>query len=260
MLSARSIEFAGRIPVLARCLRWCAASYRDGSIVTIKHGAAAGLRWKRSHRYVNGYWIGHYELSVQEALARLLNPGQTFYDVGANAGFFTLLAARLVGPLGRCVAFEPLPMNYHDLAGQLQLNGLDHCQAVMEAVSDVEGVTTFQIGPDSSTGGLSEKAGNLERDCIQVRVTTVDHAVTRFGRPHLIKLDVEGAEVKALSGARDTIKEFSPSWLIELHGRDCEAGVKGILGSAGYRFFDLSGSTLLLTDSLPNHVIAIPRL
>src|SRR5690349_4263474 len=98
--------------MVARYLRWRANRYKEGSIVRIKHGYAAGFLWVRSHRYVNGYWIGHYELSIQRAITTLLKQGDTFWDLGANAGFFTLVAARLVGFEGKCVAFEPEPINY----------------------------------------------------------------------------------------------------------------------------------------------------
>src|SRR3954464_11056302 len=106
MSSGRLIETAGRIPVMGQFLRWVAHHYAEGSVITIKHGEAAGYRWKRHHRYVNGYWIGHYELEIQNPLKRELRSGETFFDVGANAGFFTLVAAKLVGTSGRCIAFD----------------------------------------------------------------------------------------------------------------------------------------------------------
>src|SRR3954452_16330369 len=119
MSSARVIEAIGRIPGVGRLLRWVARHYPEGSVVTIKHGEAAGLKWKRHHRYVNGYWIGQYELDIQAALKRELKPGQTFFDVGANAGFFTLVAAKIVGASGKCVAFDPLPMNQESIREQV---------------------------------------------------------------------------------------------------------------------------------------------
>src|SRR5688572_6197279 len=85
------LQVAGRIPGVSSTLRWWAGRYADGSVVRIRSGLAAGYRWKRYHRYVNGYWIGHYELPIQETLRRELAPGDKFYDVGANAGFFTLV-------------------------------------------------------------------------------------------------------------------------------------------------------------------------
>src|SRR6188472_1682389 len=79
----------GRLPGIGRMLRRLARSYPEGSVTTIRAGDAAGMRWKRYHRYVSGYWLGIYEPEIQKALAVHLRPGGVFYDVGANAGFFT---------------------------------------------------------------------------------------------------------------------------------------------------------------------------
>ena len=125
--------------------------------MTIATGHARGLRWKRSKRYVNGYWLGQYELPVQEALVRELAPGDTFYDLGANAGFFTLVAAKRVGPAGRCIAFDPDPSNVESIREQASLNGLLNIQAVQEAVSDVAGSVPFTRGTPGDSMGRSAR-------------------------------------------------------------------------------------------------------
>src|SRR5688572_31553432 len=114
-MNAKLIEFIGKVPLLGPALRRMAHRYPEASVVEIGSGLAAGYRWKRHHRYVNGYWLGHYELRIQEALRAYLKPGQTIFDVGANAGFFTLVAARLVGPGGKVVAFDPPPENQESI-------------------------------------------------------------------------------------------------------------------------------------------------
>ena len=59
-----------------------------------------------------GYLLGTTEPEVQEVLATLLRPGMAFYDIGANVGFYSILAARLTGPTGLVISFEPLPLNF----------------------------------------------------------------------------------------------------------------------------------------------------
>ena len=85
MITAQLLKTAGDIPLINQALRRVANFYPENSLVRIKSGHAAGLLWRRHHRYVNGYWLGHYEFAIQEALRRELKPGQRFFDVGANA-------------------------------------------------------------------------------------------------------------------------------------------------------------------------------
>jgi FkbM family methyltransferase len=257
MNATQLITAVGRIPLLNQAVRWCANQYPENSVAKIKYGQAAGSLWRRHHRYVNGYWIGHYELPMQNVLARELKMGQTFFDIGANAGFFTLVAARLVGASGRCVAFEPSPENCASIREQIEANSLHHCSLVSEAIADFDGMATFSFAaPGSPMGHLGDKrSGEQQR---AVKVTTLDRACARFGQPDFIKMDIEGGEAKALQAATDTLRGIRPGWLIELHGPECESQVKAILHGADYGFFDLQGVALNPDQVLPNHFVALP--
>lgn len=254
MTKAQLTQFLGRVPLCGRALRWWANHFTEDSVVRIDQGHAAGFLWKRHHRYVNGYWIGHYELPIQDALVSELSEGDTFFDVGANAGFFTLVAARKVGPRGRCVAFDPSPHNHASIREQIELNGLTNCQAVMEAIAERDGKARFCFSaPGSPTGHLgASQEGEAE---VEVRLTTLDLAIGRFGVPSMVKMDIEGAEVLALKGAAELLRKARPRWLIELHGAACAEGVKAILRGAGYSFFWIDGSPVTDADTLPHHVI-----
>ena len=154
MDKAKLISVCGSIPFLGPSLRKMARRYPEGSIVNIENGHLAGYRWQRSQRYVSGYWLGHYELPIQECLVRELKPGDVFYDIGANAGFFTLLGSKCVGPTGQVFAFDPLPENVHSIRSQVKLNGLENCSVVEAAVSDQQGIVKFSSGRDTSTAHL----------------------------------------------------------------------------------------------------------
>jgi FkbM family methyltransferase len=257
MPSARFIEAIGRVPGVGRVLRWVASRFPEGSVVTIKHGEAAGFKWKRHHRNVNGYWIGQYELDIQAALKRELRAGDTFFDVGANAGFFTLVAAKLVGPSGRCVAFEPIPLNLESIQEQIELNGLQiKCKAVAAAVSDAPGQADFSFSPDhADRGQLGTEAPHATTN-ITVTVITLDEAMQNWGKPSFVKMDVEGAEAKALAGAAKMLADAPPNWLIEIHNDDCEKVVRQTLRDAGYAFFEVNGSPIAAGAVLPHHIIA----
>src|SRR5438445_12059998 len=171
MNRAKVIEMVGKVPVVGSALRRLARRYPEGSVVEIRSGVAAGLRWKRHHRYVNGYWLGHYELNIQELLKQELAAGQTFFDVGANAGFFTLVAAKLVGPGGKCVAFDPSPDNDQSIREQLELNLLSNCMSVQKALGARAGTAMFAFAAPGSPMGHLGAAANGEQS-MQVQVIT----------------------------------------------------------------------------------------
>ncbi len=252
---SKVVWFVGKIPFVSSILRWYMRSFPEGSVVTIAYGRAAGYKWRRYHRYVNGYWIGQFELPIQQALVQELSKGNTFFDIGANAGFFTLVAAKQVGPNGKCIAFEPLPENATCIREQITLNELNFCHVVEEAVSDHEGYASFSYDrPGTSTAHLGNtKEG--ERS-IQVKLSTLDATCRKWGYPDFIKMDIEGGEVDALKGASDLLSKYHPRLLIELHGEQCEQGVKDILRRFKYSFFDLYGKKIMHDNPLPHHFIA----
>ena len=242
-------------PGLNRCLMWLARRYPENSIVTIRSGLARGLLWRRHHRYVSAYWLGYYELEIQRALKQHLRHGDRFFDVGGNAGFFTLVAARLVGPGGAVVAFEPLPESAASIREQVALNNLPWCRTIQEAISDQPGSASFAYDqPGSSIAHLGQAA--TTEQAIEVKVTTLDEACRRYGEPQMLKLDIEGAETRALAGARQLLSEVKPTWLVELHGPGCERAVPRMLQEAGYRLSDLSGTALDGKARLPRHILA----
>ncbi len=239
-LLAQIVRFCGRTPLLAQLLRRFAAQYVEGSDITIRCGYAHGLRWRRHHRYVNGYWLGQYELWLQERIWSGLREGGSFFDVGANAGFFTVLAAKRVGERGCCVAFDPDPANVESISEQLQLNGFSWCRVEAVAVSDSQGFATFAVPtPGSSTARLSADS-NLGTS-LTVPTATLDELATKWGIPDVVKIDIEGAEVLALRGAAELLKAGKTQWLIEVHGPEEEREVREIFETSGHRVVFVAG-------------------
>ncbi|HEX6832536.1 MAG TPA: FkbM family methyltransferase, partial [Rudaea sp.] len=95
------------------------------------------LRWRlwipgsSSH----GCWLGSYEYDKQRLFARVARSGDVVFDIGANVGFYTLLAATCVAPTGRVVAFEPMPSNVKRIHQHLKLNRIGSVHSVEAAVS-----------------------------------------------------------------------------------------------------------------------------
>jgi FkbM family methyltransferase len=151
----------------------------------------------------HGCWLGTYERETQRLLAGLLRPGRVFYDLGANVGFYSVMAARR----GAIVhAFEPEPGNLLALRRHVELNALNI--VVHEAaVSDVEGRATF--GGSGSTGRLGD--GRIEVQTVALDSLTIPP-------PDVMKIDVEGAELAVLRGGYRTIARHLPAILLEPHG------------------------------------------
>lgn len=144
--------------------------------------------------------------------------GTTFYDIGANVGLFSLLHAKLSA--GETVAFEPNPQIVDRLRENVELNpDLDiHIKEV--ALSDTVGETTLSVsktypGEASLTGSTMTDDELFQ---MSVRTATLDSIIdTLPDTPNLLKIDVEGAELRALSGMSEVICEWKPEILLEIH-------------------------------------------
>ena len=164
-----------------------------------------------------------YEPHVSGALAPLLVPGQYFVDIGANMGFFSLLAARAVGPEGRVFAFEPFQQNVKLLFLSARLNGFENITILPVAAADREAL--FFYDNMGSNGQIRETSADPELvlSSTLVASTTLDSALSRVERLDVIKIDVEGAEYLALTGSRHLLERFRPTIFSELSPRSLES-------------------------------------
>ncbi len=168
-----------------------------------------------------------YEQHVTACMRPLLQPGQVFVDVGANIGYFTLLAAANVGPTGHVHAFEPGRKNCDLLQLSLAANGFDHVTLHPMAVADIDGTVGFSIG--DSNGGIDRH--NPTNRPFQVPAVRLDAFLQDQPRIDLVKMDVEGAEGLALAGMAQLLRrhqpviftEFSPLALQTVSGVSPEA-------------------------------------
>jgi FkbM family methyltransferase len=187
---------------------------------TIQQGIGRGLRFNAGGRNA-GYLLGTSEPLMQEALKRILHPGMCVYDVGANVGFVTILAAQLVGPNGRVVAFEPLAANARQIGHNAELNRFTHVLVRQEALGNQDGQAPFRVSAESGWGKLAHLGSvRQETAIIEVPIRKLDDITAGGGlpRPDLLKIDVEGAEVDVLGGSVETLRTARPFLLVELHG------------------------------------------
>ncbi|TNF32573.1 MAG: FkbM family methyltransferase, partial [Gammaproteobacteria bacterium] len=132
-----------------------------------------------------------WERDESELLCRLLEPGDCVLDIGANIGYFTVLAASMVGPEGQVWAFEPEPLNSQLLGHNLHINGLSNVQALAVALGKSTGTVPLFLSGDNagdhSLGRLDQQAS------ITVPMVRGDDVLPADLRVQLIKMDVQGA-------------------------------------------------------------------
>jgi FkbM family methyltransferase len=190
---------------------------------------------------------GLYEAPVQTAVAAELRAGDVVLDVGANIGFLTVLAARMVGPAGRVVAFEPVPGNAQLVRRNAALNRQAQVQVVQAAVSDQEGTATLVLA--RYVGGAALEGADRPPDAcgeLSVPVVTLDgwlaaNAGRLPGPVRLVKVDVEGAEAAVLRGADALLRGQRPLVLLEVDAAAAAAAeakyeaCRALLAGHGYR-------------------------
>lgn len=173
----------------------------------------------------NDFFIGaaiardrQYEPHVTAVVQELLRPGHTFLDIGANIGFFTMLAASLVGETGRVIAVEPNRDNCALIEMSIEANGWNHITVLSYAAAEVE--QTFQL--DTSGAGsngrvvdnspLATPGSGLPNP---VQAVVLDQVLADEPRLDLVKLDIEGAEPRAVAGMMDLLQRHRPVLLLE---------------------------------------------
>lgn len=194
----RMKSMAEKIPGAFRVYKFVTSRTGEGRIYEITQGPLAGARWKRYNHLPYWYHKGLYEPDLSEYIHAHLKEGETFWDIGAHAGYHALTAARMVGARGRVIAVEPDPDICAIFREQLALNGIEHCTVLQGAVADREGTVTLRRWAVDSRGSALEAVGTIEGEAIQVPSMTLDGMLTRYPRPQMLKMDIEGAEVFAL--------------------------------------------------------------
>jgi len=179
---------------------------------------------------------GTWEPYETDLFTAAIKPGAVVADIGANIGYYTLLAARAVGPTGTVLAFEPDPDNFALLSANVRTNRFDNVVLVPAALGDQAG--TLDLHRDARNFGNHSLAGENvpdEGDVVKVEVRTLDDSLAGHGRlaVDVLKLDVQGAEGLVLQGGREALRarpicftEFwpdglrrfgtDPDWLLQL--------------------------------------------
>lgn len=198
----------------------------------------------------NLYYTGTYEKGTLHVIQEVLKRGEGFIDVGANIGLMSLIGAKTLGERGRVYAFEPHPKTLEILRENISLNAFNNIEVFDNAVGSEKGVAQIYDQWVASRGSATMVKPENETEHYEVQVVRLDECFGRHNSPiSLIKIDIEGFELDALKGAKNTILDHEPVLIIECselrnnsHEDGASAVFQFIVGlRAEYHIYKLSG-------------------
>lgn len=227
---------------LGKILRFPLKLIPDRTVLPILQGPLKSKKWIKGSS-VNGCWLGTYELDKQTLFGKELKSGMIVYDVGANVGYYSLLASELTGTEGKVFSFEPLPENLSFLKMHISLNETENISVVEKAVSSKASKMKFSISRNRSMNSLSND-GEIEVDVI-----SLDEFIKQGNpSPDLIKMDIEGAEYEALNGAKEILRNKKPVLFLATHSGELRTQCLKLLAEFGYTVTAIDNKPLEESD------------
>jgi len=181
------------------------------------------------------------EIKMIKFLIKHFKDNDIFYDIGANYGFYTLLAQEFITK-GEIHAFEPNPKVFKLLRKSSRLDIFKNTFLNEMALSDKTGETEFfdrEISRHSGSSSLIEPHHFLKYKVIKVKTSTLDDYILNHKPPTIMKIDVEGGESLVLKGALKLLKKYNPIIIMEFFPDDLHIEAVNILLNNGYRAFKI---------------------
>jgi FkbM family methyltransferase len=205
------------------------------------------------------FLFGSYELPTVRFIRKNLTPSSIFFDVGAQMGYLSLVAASAAKGV-QVYAFEPEQNNLTRFNHNIALNDISTIRVVEQAVSDATGTLKLYLADNNNAGTHSTIPGvtNVSERFLELPCTTLDDFVRAEGisRIDLIKVDVEGGELEVIRGAHRTLAKCTPTLILEMSDALQEArafstsSFKQMLADMGYHAFTLTDAGALLPSAV----------
>lgn len=205
-----------------------------------------------------------YEPFETALFKKHIRKGQVVVDIGANIGYYTLIAARLVGPTGKVYAFEPDPANFILLRKNVEANGYRNVVLVNSAVSDKTQRMKLFLNP-TNKGDHRLYDSKDGRASIIVQTLRLDDFFRQLDKKvHFIKMDIQGSEAKAFEGMKGLLRknlavklvtEFSPGSL-KLNGSSPRKYLEN-LGRSGFKLWEISEKDAILRPAKPKALLGL---
>ena len=190
-------------------------------------------------------FLGTYEREQTQLMRQSFGPSSVLLDVGANNGYYSLLASRLSEGAARVLAFEPSIKCLKYLRHHIRVNHLEQVTLIEAAVGQAPGTAWFEDGSGTGTGHLADQ-GSHEVQVVRLDDRVVEHQVA----PTHIKIDVEGAEMQVLEGAIHTLETYRPEIFLSTHGAEIHADCCQFLRDMGYHLAPIRGDRLETTPEI----------
>ena len=187
---------------------------------------------------------GTHEPQTTELIKTVLKPDMHIVEVGANVGYYTLIEAEIIGEGGRVYAIEPVPENYFFLQRNVNLNKYGNVSFFNFAISDQSGhhdfITTKQSNwgsmvnhdSDDKSSWVKERLSTIQSGTLKVETITFDEfiKVNNIEKINLVRMDIEGFEIQAIKGMKETIKKMKPPFyiLMEVHNNVFKDPIKSL--------------------------------
>jgi FkbM family methyltransferase len=226
----RICRLLARIPLMDRGYPWFGRRFRPldlilprGEVESVIRGQPFLIRPRIMQQHKYWYLLESFGDPVEDRMLELfcdlIEEGETVADVGSNAGLYAIVAAGKLGTTGSVIAFEPNPYNVRWLRRNIEAGGHENVEIMQTAIGDSIGTARLWIarlsGEHTLLGSSIEEDGSIE-----VPVTTIDSIVAEVGDLDVMKIDVEGAEMMVLEGARESLREHRcKKILCEVHPR-----------------------------------------
>jgi len=230
-----------RKTIFGRVLRLPLKLLPKNLIIPIIQGEIRGYKWIIGSG-VNGYWLGSYELKKVSLFIKTIKDKKlkVIYDIGAHVGYYTLISSKCVGDKGIVYSFEPNPQNIFYLKKHIEINKINNVSIIERAVSNFIGTVNFDITSNTSTGKIADKG-------VPIQSITIDYFVFKNNNnpPEIMKIDIEGAELDALKGAKETITKFHPIIFLSLHSGDLYKECKRLLNNYSYKIQEFEDNEII---------------
>jgi FkbM family methyltransferase len=206
---------------------------------------------------------GSYEPAETAVMRRLIAPGMSVLDIGANIGYYTLLFANLVGPEGKVHAFEPAPKALRLLRKNINANTLTN--VIVHACAAGADITEERLYLNDYNAGDNRIYKSDGMESVAITVRTIDSLVPENQRVDFIKMDVQGYEWHVIRGAKRIIEGDRPSIVLEFSPRGiarCGGSAKDLLRyleHRGYSFEEIleNEDSYTLVPRTPNDLLSL---